>query len=123
MLRTLSLAAALALAFATNAQHDTCTTDIATVAQHIGEIVFFCGTPSQVSAPENIKGDPVYLNFGGKYPDHTFTVVVWGDVAGKQRKKLEQRYAGKTLRIHGWVKERKGKPEIQVKALEDIEVE
>ena len=99
-----------------------CTATIETIGEQIGNIVVFCGTPTQVSAPEKVKGDPVYLNFGGNYPNHQFSVVIWEDVSGKKREKLVGKYTGKSLRIRGWVKERDGKLELTVKTLEDITV-
>jgi len=123
MRRILLFPAILALGFSVSAQMENCTANIENVAQHLGEIVLFCGTPSQVSAPANVEGDPVFLNFGGKYPDHTFSVVVWGDVAGNKRDKLVKRYEGKALRIKGWVKEYNGKLWMSVKLLDDIRVE
>ena len=104
------------------AQSTACTAVLATVNAHIGEHVWFCGTPTQVSAPSNVKGDPVYLNFGGKYPNDIFAVLIWGEVSGKQRAKLVKRYTGKQLQIRGYVQERNGKPEIIVKELGDIKV-
>lgn len=89
----------------------------------MGEIVTFCGTPSQVSAPAKVEGDPVYLNFGGAYPNHTFAAVIWGDVSGNKREKLVKRYSGKALRIKGWVREHAGKLTLTVRSLDDIEVE
>lgn len=122
-LRTLSFACALASAPLVNAQQDSCTATVATVDQHVGAIITFCGTPMQVSAPPKVKGEPVYLNFGGKYPDHTFTVIIWDDVHKGKQEKLVKRYTDKALRIKGWVKTRDGKPVITLKSLDDIEVE
>ena len=123
MHRTLPTLLLLLLAPLLAAQADTCTATLADIRSHIGEIVVFCGTPSQVSAPENVKGDPVYLNFGGQFPHHTFYVLIWGDVAGKQRNKLAKRYSAKNARISGWVKEHKGLPVIYLKDLKEIVVE
>ena len=125
MLRLFPFLFACLLATGANAQHDTCTATTTTVGQHVGEIVLFCGTPTAVHAPVpgKVKGDPVYINFGGAFPNHTFTVLIWGDVAGKQRKKLEKRYSGKALRVKGWVKTYEAKPVIYVKELQDIDVE
>ncbi len=121
--RTLSFACALLSAPLLVAQQDSCSATLATVQAHVGEIITFCGTPAQVSAPPNIKGEPVYLNFGGTYPHHTFTVIIWDEVHKGKREKLVKRYTDKSLRIKGWVKTRDGKPLITVKSLEDIEVE
>jgi len=121
--RTLALSCTIALLLpAVFAQTTTCTAEVATIHEHIGEHVVFCGTPAQVSAPTNVKGDPVYLNFGGKFPHSTFSVVIWGDIAGKQRSKLEKRYTGKALQIKGYVMDRDGKPQINLRELGDIEV-
>jgi hypothetical protein len=124
MLRLFPFLFVCLLANVANAQPDTCTATTRTVQQFIGEIITFCGTPSTVFVPEpgKVKGDPVYLNFGGAFPHHTFTVLIWGDVAGKQRKKLVKRYNGKALRVKGWVKTYEDKPVIYVKELDDIEV-
>ena len=115
----------LLFSFPALAQKDTCTATTQTVEKYIGEIITFCGTPTDVSAPDpgKVKGDPVYLNFGGEYPHHTFSVVVWGDVHAGTQPKLLRRYSGKALRIHGWVKTYKDKPIIYPKSLKDIEVE
>jgi len=123
--RPLHFLLAVTLSFASSAQvpqGDSCTVTIETIGEQIGNIVLFCGTPTQVIAPEKVKGAPVYLNFGGHYPNHQFSVVIWEDVSGKKREKLVGKYTGKSLRIRGWVKERDGKPEITVKTLEDITV-
>jgi len=116
---------ALLLSCALSAQKDSpCTATVDNVAEFHGQIVEFCGTPTAVSAPEvgKVKGDPVYLNFGGAYPDHTFAVVIWEDVSGKQRAKLVKRYSEKELHVKGMVKIRNGKPELVVRDLKDIVV-
>lgn len=122
-LRNLCLVCALVLAPLVHAQRDTCTATLATVDQQVGNIITFCGTPTQVSAPVKVKGDPVYLNFGGRYPNQTFTVIIWNDVHNGAREHLVKRYSDQPLRIKGWVKTHDGKPEIRLKSLDDIEVE
>jgi len=125
LFRPLHLLLAATLSFASSAQVpqvDSCTVTIETIGEQLGNIVVFCGTPMQVIAPKNVKGNPVYLNFGGNYPNHQFSVVIWEDVSGKKREKLVGKYTGKSLRIRGWVKERDGKLEITLKTLEDITV-
>ena len=62
------------------------------------------------------------MDFGGKYPDNTFSVVIFSDVAGTDRDGLVKRYSGKAVEVHGEVKDHKGKPEIVVKSLGDIVV-
>ena len=91
--------------------------------QQVGETVDFCGTPSEVTLRGKHGEGPVFLNFGGKYPDNTFNVVIWGEVAGTEIADLPERYSGKSLLIHGVVTLHNGKPEIKVAALKDIEVQ
>jgi hypothetical protein len=113
----------LAGVLSATAQDDRCTSTLETVAQQVGETVVFCGTPAQVTVRGRDHEGPVFLNFGGKYPDNTFSVVIWSDVAGDQIGELEERYSDKLLLIHGVVAEHNGKPEIKLAALKDIEVE
>ncbi len=125
MSRTPLILLVLLFSFSAIAQEETpCTVTVDNVIEFRGEIVEFCGTPTTVSASElgKVKGDPVYLNFGGEYPDHTFSVIIWGDVAGKDREKMVKRYSGKELKVKGWVKVYNDKPVITVMDLKDIAV-
>lgn len=104
------------------AQDRTCTSTIETVARQVGETVVFCGSPSQVHASKK-EGGPIHINFGGKYPEQVFSVVIFADVAGGDSKEIVERYSGKALRVRGMVKTYNGKPEIKLRSLKDIEVE
>lgn len=123
MLRELFIAFSLTHAVSGMAQNGRCTSTVESVVQQVGETVDFCGTPSQVTVRGKDHEGPVFLNFGGKFPDNTFSVVIWRDVAGAEISELPERYSGKTLLIHGVVTEHEGKPEIKVAALKDIEVQ
>ena len=123
MYRSIIFSLGSILALYAQAQDDRCTSTLETVAQQVGETVSFCGTPAQITVRGKSHEGPVFLNFGGKYPDHTFTVVIWGDVAGAEISELPERYSGKTLLIHGLVSEHNGKPELKLAALKDIEVQ
>ncbi|MBK6408936.1 MAG: hypothetical protein IPF78_04395 [Flavobacteriales bacterium] len=121
--RTSILSFCFATALTAFAQDDRCTSTLETVAQQVGKTVDFCGTPAQVTVRGKNQEGPVFLNFGAKFPDHTFTVVIWGTVAGAEISELPERFSGKRLVIHGMVVEHNGKPEIILAALKDIEVE
>lgn len=122
MLRTASLLFTLCFVFAVRAQEMPCSATMETVAQHLGESVVFCGTPTDVHASKKSDG-PVFMDFGGRYPDAPFTVVIFGDVAGTDHDALVKRFSGKALHVRGEVKRYKDKAEIVLKSLEDIEVE
>jgi len=123
MHRTIILSLCFATALSAFAQDDRCTSILETVAQQVGKMVDFCGTPAQVTVRGKDHEGPVFLNFGAKFPDHTFTVVIWGTVAGAEISELPERFSGKRLVIHGMVVEHNGKPEIKLATLKDIEVE
>ncbi|MBK8583515.1 MAG: hypothetical protein IPL86_17425 [Flavobacteriales bacterium] len=123
MLRITSLAFLFAFAIGSYAQGQTCTSTIESVEQQVGETVVFCGTPSQVRASGKDGSGPVYLNFGGNYPDNVFSVVIFSDVAGTDRDALLKQFTGKKVRVKGTVKEHNGKAEIILRSLADIEVE
>lgn len=122
MFRSASLLFLLSFAFAVHSQEMPCSATVETVAQHIGGSVVFCGTPTAVHASKNPDG-PLFMDFGGRYPDAPFTVVIFGDVAGKDRDTLVKRYSGKTLHVRGEVKSYKGRTEMVLKSLDDIQAE
>ena len=100
----------------------TCTDDIKSVVAQVGKDVVFCGTPTGLKTFTKEDANRVYLNFGGVYPDNTFTVVIWGSVSGAEHELLEERFKGKELLIKGTVKLYKDKPQIEVQRMEDIHV-
>lgn len=123
MCRPLLFLVSIILALQLAAQDDRCTATLETIAQQVGETVDFCGTPTQVTLRNKGEEGTVFLNFGGNYPDNTFSVVIWGDVAGAGIGDLPQRFSGKSLLVHGVVSMHGGKPEIKLGAMKDIEVQ
>lgn len=99
-----------------------CTDDIKSVVAQVGKDVVFCGTPSGIKTVTKPDANHIYLNFGGVYPDNTFTVVIWGSVSGAEHELLEERFKGKELLIKGTVKLYKDKPQIEVQHMENIQV-
>jgi len=78
---------------------------------HIGEAVTVKGTVTQI-----IKGPKaVFLNFGGNYPDHTFTAF-----SSNLPFSALSSYQGKIIAVSGTIKESNGKPEIIVSNLTQI---
>lgn len=90
---------------------------------HFGEEITICGKVVQLYRPKYTKGDPIFLNFGSSYPNHSFTAVIWGDVFQKEfSEALVKYYFGKNLAIYGKIKEYQGKPTIQIKEKSQITV-
>ena len=122
MLRSIALPLACAFVLIAHAQQMICSATVETVAQHKGEKVVFCGTPAEVYVTKKANG-PVFLRFGDNYPDAYFTVVIFSEVACADREALATRLKGHALRVRGLVKPYKGRPEIILKRMADLEVE
>ncbi len=98
-----------------------CTVDVKGASEYLGEEVTVCGLVSQVSTPLNNSGNPTYFNFGGYYPNHKFTAVLWESNKGNFRKDLDY-YDGKRVAITGVIKEYRGKAQIVLVYPEQIVV-
>lgn len=86
----------------------------------VGEEAVICGVVMQVATPKGIRGNPTYINMGARYPNHPFTVVIWGRDAMKFPMGALKSYEGKQIAVTGLVEEYRGKPQIVVKEVEQI---
>ncbi len=86
---------------------------------HIGEMATVCGMVASATFAARIKGAPTFLNLDKPYPDQLFTVVIWGSDRPKFHQP-EVLYRGKRLCVTGNIKMFRGRPEIIVKELSQI---
>ena len=77
-------------------------------AQYVGQTVTVEGTVAQVSVSQ--RSNTTFLNFGDRYPNHTFTAVIFRSAAA--RFPNPQQWEGKRVRVTGTVRLYRGKPEI-----------
>ncbi len=77
---------------------------------HEGSLTTVCG---KVFGSHTGNTGVVMLNFGGAYPDNTFTAVIFADDASKFKKADE--YNGRQICVTGKVKLYKGKAEVVLK--------
>jgi hypothetical protein len=68
------------------------------------------------------KGQPTFLNFDKPYPNHTFTVVIWGSDRGAFPASPESHYKGKQVCATGLVESYKGKPQIIGRAASQLQI-
>jgi hypothetical protein len=54
-------------------------------ASHVGETATVCGTVASANYAVRTKGQPTFLNLDKAYPNHVFTIVVWGSERANQR--------------------------------------
>lgn len=71
---------------------------------------------------QSSKGN-IFFNFGGKYPNQCFTVVIFSSDVSYFPKDIKAIYTGKIVRVKGIVKEYKRKPEIILKSPLNIQLE
>jgi DNA/RNA endonuclease YhcR with UshA esterase domain len=81
--------------------------DPAQAAKHVGKKVTVEGVVVQVS---DLEGEPIFLNFGGRYPDHVFAAVVL--TVNRRWFPHPAEWEGKRVRVSGTVQLYRGKPEI-----------
>jgi hypothetical protein len=87
-------------------------------ANHIGEEVMVEGVISDVGY--SARSDTTFINMGGKYPNHAFTAVIFR--SAKPLFPEARSWEGKKVRVRGMVKEYRGKPEIVLERVEQVEV-
>ena len=79
--------------------------------QHIGEEGTVCGVVVSSHYANSTKGEPTFLNLDVAYPEHIFTVLIWGEDR-KQFKKPEVRYKNQKICVQGEISSYRGIPQI-----------
>ena len=80
-------------------------------ANHIGEIGTVCGLVVSPKFAVRSKGQLTFLHLDRPYPNHIFTVVIWG----KDRPKFgrpDATFAGKRICVYGLIADYEGRPEM-----------
>ena len=78
------------------------------VDAHIGESTIVCGEVSQISQTSKAT----YINFGGIYPKHKFSAVIWSN-------NIMPTSEGSNICITGLVESYKGVPQIVIRSVEN----
>jgi len=106
-----ALACALACAFLHSAASWSEQYTAQDAAKHIGEIGTVCGLVVSPKFAMRSKGQLTFLHLDRPYPNHVFTVVIWG----KDRPKFgrpDATFAGKRICVHGLIADYEGRPEM-----------
>jgi len=74
---------------------------------HVGEKATICGKVASTHYAKSSKGEPTFLNLEEAYPDHIFTLVIWGDNRDNFDKP-EVKYKDKNVCAKGKIKSYKG---------------
>lgn len=90
------------------------------VKNQINDSVTICSKVFGGKFLPNVKGEPAFLDFGGRYPDAPLTLVIWGDIRNQFESKLEEFYKGAQVCLTGKMVLYGGTPEIIISKKEQI---
>lgn len=79
---------------------------------HVGQTGTVCGKVADTRYLESGR-QPTFLNFDKRYPEHTFTAVIFGENRAKFGTP-EKDYLDKDICVSGKIEEFNGKPQIVV---------
>jgi hypothetical protein len=89
---------------------------------HVGETATVCGKVVSARFAKDSKGQPTFLNLDEPYPNHIFTIVIWGSDKEKFGDILAK-YSVKNVCVTGKITSYQGKPEIAVSDPGQIEIQ
>ena len=78
---------------------------------HVGEMATVCGEVVSTKYASSTQKQPTFLNLDKPYPNHIFTIVIWGSDRPKFGQP-EVKYMGKSICVTGTIKEYQGITEI-----------
>jgi len=87
---------------------------------HVGETATVCGVVVSAKYATRIGGTPTFLNLDRPYPDHIFTIVIWGTdraVFGEP----ETTYAGRSVCVTGKIETFNHRPQVVARDPSQIE--
>lgn len=90
--------------------------------EHIGEYTTVCGTVVGIKVMENSKSDPMYINLDKKFPEQSFTVVIYGETRKALSFDPAEKLVNKTICVKGKIGQYKDVPQIVVSKESQIEV-
>lgn len=97
------------------------TVPAAKAKDHVGENGTVCGKVADTRYLDSGRR-PTFLNFDQKYPNHTFTAVIFGEDRGKFGVP-EKDYLDKDICVTGKIEDYNGKPQIIVSEPRQIKVD
>ena len=91
-------------------------------AAHLGEARTVCGLVASTKYLPKANGQPTLLNLPKPYPDHAFTIVIFGEHRSLFPQPPEVFYKGKQVCVTGEIKDYRSKPEIVVEKRDQLKV-
>ncbi|MDA2918721.1 DNA-binding protein [Desulfobacterota bacterium AH_259_B03_O07] len=92
-------------------------------SNYVGETKTICGKVASSKYAVKSRGSPTFLNLNKPYPNHIFTVVIWGSDRHKFKNSPELFYKGENICVTGLINIYRGKPQIIVDKPSQIEIQ
>lgn len=91
------------------------------VKDYIGQEVTVEGTIDQVVNLNDVRGQPTYFNMDGRFPNHKFTLLLWGSNKDYFREDVFS-YEGKNVKVTGLIETYRDKLQMIIRYPEQIDV-
>lgn len=115
MLAAAALAVPLRTAPSQQTETQRATLSAAQAGDHVGQRATVCGVVASSRYAASSRGRPTFLNLDQPYPNHVFTIVIWGEARGNFPEPPEQAFAGKRVCVIGTIETYRGTPQIVVR--------
>lgn len=92
------------------------TVEATEAGEHVGEMLRVCGRVVEATFARQVGGRPTFLNFGGRYPNPEFTVVIWDAVRRQFEAPPEDLYRDRRICVRGRIQLHEGTPQIEVES-------
>src|SRR5436853_3524967 len=81
---------------------------------NVGKTVTVCGKVRSTYKTNSVNSNPTFLDFGKKYPNAVFSVVIWENTLSKFSYNPKRKLKHKKICVTGKIKLYKERPEIVV---------
>lgn len=98
---------------------------VGSILEHFGEKIEVVGKIGAIKSSITKYGDPyTFLNFGGAWPNHTFTIIIWqeGLAALKANGVIPSSLVGKWVSVTGVIADYDNKPQTVVELATQIQI-
>ncbi len=89
---------------------------------HIGSVKSVCGIVANAKYAVKSRGSPTFLNLDRPYPNHIFTIVIWGNNRYKFDDAPEVYFNHKEVCVTGLISSYRGIPQIVVDKPKQIKI-
>jgi len=90
--------------------------------KYVGDYKTVCGNVVSGTYASSSRGNPTFLNLDKSYPNHYFTIVIWGKNRSNFSSPPENMYLYKDICVEGTIETYKGKAQIEVSNTSKIKI-